>query len=360
MVTKKREYGSGGLRQRGNRWYVNLWVDGKKVERVIVDPVTGARPKSKAHALRVLPEIMRSVRKGRDLKKAPVLLADLDALYRDAVAGNWGYRKVVWRKRVFERFVKAFPEVRDVSHESLGQWVSARKTTVTYKGEHPTHATINRELAELRTLLNWGVLTGKIGKNPMKGFRFLKEEKHRDRILTQEEYKRLKNVLGWDIYKPVRLIVEIALATGMRRGEILELEWDDIDWVNREFVLRGTKGDKLRRQVLSSGRRVPIPQEIIEKLQALERDSVWVFPSPLSKTKPRESVRKPWHNIMKDAEIEGFKFHDLRHTAATWMLERGASLRVVQKILGHASITTTQRYLNPDREMMRKAVENGR
>lgn len=133
-------------------------------------------------------------------------------------------------------------------------------------------------------------------------------------------------------------IVITALQTGMRKGEILNLKWSNIDFLQGFIELLETKTNKSRK--------IPISSTLKETLKNIARNSEYVFINPQTGL-PYADIKKSFHTVLKKAKIENFRFHDLRHTVATRLVERGIDLTVVQEILGHSKITTTQRYAHP-------------
>ena len=245
-----------------------------------------------------------------------------------------------------ERFCKRFPNIKDISHEGLAGYVADRQTS-SKRGSIRSDATINRELSELNRVLNWGVIAGKIDRNPMKGFGLLKEPKHRERILSPDEMRKVfKCVEAFD--PDFRLIVKIALRLGLRFGEIVSLKWIHVDELNRQLILLNTK---------HGHRKVPVPDDLWYELKRPEKRSEWVFPAPNGPESHLKSVRHPFARLLKESGIQSLHFHDLRHTAATYMLKNGADIKTVQEILGHTDVKTTMRYLNPLEETKRSALE---
>ncbi len=191
----------------------------------------------------------------------------------------------------------------------------------------------------------------------------LREDNHKIRFLTIDEEQRLfkaleheqvvtdrytrqkKSVKPYLFLKP---IVTTALQTGMRRGEILNLKWSNIDFNYGFIELLDTKSGKARKEPMSD-----ILREVFENI---DRVSEYVFINPKTK-KPYLDLKKSFHNVMELANIQNFRFHDLRHTVATRLVEKGIDLIVVQEILGHSNITTTQRYAHPVPERKQQAIE---
>ncbi len=210
--------------------------------------------------------------------------------------------------------------------------------------------TVNLELACLKRLYNIARLQNRYqGDNPVTQVKFLEQSYGSDRILTPEEEKRL--LQASPIY--LRNIIICALNTGMRRGEILTLKWENVNLEHEYFLLESstTKTKKSRR--------VPINSTLKEMLTELEsnQESKYVFTNSLGKEYLNgHAVAFIFQATMKRATIKGFRFHDLRHTAATRMVEAGVPLFTVGQILGHSDPKTTMRYAHPD-ESLKQGVE---
>ena len=251
----KRVYGTGCLYQRNGFWYVSFRHEGKQLVRAVVEPNTKRRAVNKIQAERWAQEMMYRISHGekgvledRVKKKNLILLQELDEAYRQAFEEQWEVKRKVHHRNVIGRFMKRFTHVRDITHESLGQYVKDRKSPSS-RGSTRSNATINRELSELRRILNWALQVDLIEKNPFLGFKLLKEENHRERILTEEELQRLLSTLKKKEFSDFRPIVLIALYMGMRRGEIMNLKWSDVDKSKQEFDLLKTKNGKRRTHI---------------------------------------------------------------------------------------------------------------
>lgn len=176
-----------------------------------------------------------------------------------------------------------------------------------------------------------GIANKLLKENPVSYISKLKEQNFKIRFLTKEEKIRLFSTLPEHL-KP---IVITALQTGMRRGEILNLKWSNIDFDFRFIELLETKSGKSRK--------IPISDKLMEILEQQPKISDFVFINPIT-GKPYTNIKKAWHTALKEADIKNFRFHDLRHTVATRLAESNIDLAVVKEVLGHADIQTTMRY----------------
>lgn len=214
-------------------------------------------------------------------------------------------------------------------------------------------ATVNREIAVLKTMFNKAIEWEKYGveRNPVKKVSFLEEESRRERILTPGEMEELlkKSQTSWRGHLPLFLV--IALNTGMRKREILTLKWEHVDFKNRYLVV--TK----ERSKSGKPRKVDMNSVVEEELRKAKRQGEYVFYN--SKTGSHIShLAAPFKRVCKKAGIEDLTIHDLRHTAASYLVNHcGVDVVTVSKILGHSKIETTMKYLHPTSENRRKGVE---
>ena len=227
--------------------------------------------------------------------------------------------------------------IQDIGPELIERYKAKRKTEV-------SPATVNRDLAFLKTMFNKAVEWGRLESSPVKNVKKFKEPNSKERILCPDEMKRLIDAAN----NHLEPILIIALNTGMRRGEILSLKWENIDLSKRCIHLEDSKSGKSRD--------IPMNGLVIEVLSVIAQNSEYVFPNPRTGG-PIEDVKTAFKTACERAKIKGLRFHDLRHTAATRMVEAMVDLVTVSKILGHSSIQMTMRYAHPTPENMRRAVE---
>lgn len=217
-------------------------------------------------------------------------------------------------------------------------------------------ATINRELGLLSAALNWAKrdLEWQL-PNPVMGRR-LRPPEGRLRWLSREEANRLV-AAARDLprAKYLRDFLEIALHTGMRRGEILGLEWGRVDLKEGLIYLRGIhqKNGKLGSVPLNETAKAALTRREQFRREYCP-NAGWVF---AQKDGERiQSVKKAFATACAAAEIEDFRIHDLRHCCAAWLVQAGVSIRAVAELLRHADIRITMRYAHLSPETVRAAV----
>ena len=209
------------------------------------------------------------------------------------------------------------------------------------------HATINRELGLFRSILNKAKAWGIIKSEPPK-IRTFKVDNTRTRYLNEDEAQRLVE----NCEEPLKSIVLLALNTGMRRGEILNLRWTDINLPERFITVRDTKSKK--------NRHIPMNQQTFDLLHDLLRRTPgdYVFPGDKPGSHLSGSYVSNWfRKTVRQTEIKDFHFHDLRHTCASWLVMSGIDLTTVQQLLGHQTYQMTLKYAHLSPEHRQYAVD---
>jgi integrase len=150
-------------------------------------------------------------------------------------------------------------------------------------------------------------------------------------------------------------LVLLAINTGLRRGELLQLQWRDLDLRRRMLTVRG-EGAKT-----SQTRYVPLNTEATLVLKAWRPNVVeadWCVFGGSTESTPLVAVKKAWRGVLKAAKVAGFRFHDLRHTFASNLVMAGIDLNTVRELLGHKSLVMTLRYAHLAPEHKAAAVES--
>jgi integrase len=195
----------------------------------------------------------------------------------------------------------------------------------------------------------WTKLTG-IDRNPADQVEVEQVDDARERYLSEEELLRLKIALDEKMYWKgsktinktnlrLRLLVLVAVGTGMRRGEIFLLDWRDIRYTEGLIAVNA----KLKK---GHQRYVPMPPELAEEIRrypAVIGDDRILPPEPGAKS-GRQRADKSFADLLRRARIRDFRFHDLRHTFASWYMMCGGDLYELSKLLGHSNIKMTERY----------------
>lgn len=223
---------------------------------------------------------------------------------------------------------------------------SRKKKKTKYHRIRPQHnttpATVNREIACLKTMLHRAVLDRKLHANPIRGLEMLEENNVRNRILTAEEYERLLN----ECAPHVRPIVTTAYWTGMRKSEVVYLTWDEIDM--KEGFIELSAG----RTKTAKARSIPIHDNLKEVLKTIPRglhtNRVFLYDG-----KPIDSVKTAFAAACRRAEIADFCFHDLRRTAINNLRLAGNDYFRIMAVSGHKTTSVFKRYNPVTKEELR-------
>jgi integrase len=204
--------------------------------------------------------------------------------------------------------------------------------------EGRTGPTVNRYLAALSHVFTvaekeWAW----VESNPLRKVTKYKESRGRLRYLSREEMARLLEACKASRARDLYPAVLLALSTGMRRAELLGLTWDRVDMKAGRITLEHTKNGE-RRMVPLQGEALAAVRELVRRL-----DTPLLFPSRRHAHKPVD-LRTHWETALRLAGIEDFKFHDLRHTAASYLAMSGADMLTIADVLGHKTLAMVKRY----------------
>ena len=205
---------------------------------------------------------------------------------------------------------------------------------------------INKNLGCLRGMFNkakeWGLFHG---DNPVHNRQFFKLENRRLRYLEKDEIKSLLSHCSGHL----KDIVEFAINTCMRQGEIFNLKWEDVDFNTGLIHLLKTKtGEK---------REIPMNESVKSILARVKRPTGAVYVFSSFNNQPFDNVKRAFKTALEKAEIKNFRFHDLRHTFASHLVMAGVDLLTVKELLGHKTIEMTLRYSHLSGKHKKQAVE---
>jgi excisionase family DNA binding protein len=328
-------YGIGSviLRRTKNKevkFYIDYQIDGRRARKVLKGIST------RAEAVKALNSDVSAALSGKYPWKASNLrmtfleMADL-FLEKYSKVNKKGWKK---SDRVYLKKLKAFfgrKKLADITAQMIEEYKPKRLS------EGLKKSSVNRELSCLRKIFNVAIAWGYASENPVKKVKFFSESGClRERVLTEDEEGKLLDACP----SYLKQIVIFALHTGMRRGEILNLKWQNVDFDKREIKITESKSGK--------GRVIPVNPVLFALLVGLKSqdgNTEYVFTNPET-GKPFIDIKKSFTSACTKAEIDDLKFHDLRHTFASRLVKKGVDLATTRELLGHSSITTTQRYLH--------------
>ena len=236
-----------------------------------------------------------------------------------------------WRKTLGERLLSEITPAVIVDARDLLQSESTNRPR--------SAATLNRYTAALGHVFTVAVKEWMwVDENPLSKISKFPEPPGRVRVLGKQDRERLLSVCKSSRNPHLFPIVILAISTGMRKGEILRLKWSDIDLDRGHLVIQKTKNRERRGIPLSE----PVKRALELHGRVRRIDSDFVFPNR-SGSAP-EDFRASWKKVLKEADIQDFRFHDLRHCAASYMAVAGASPSELAAALGHKSLSMVARY----------------
>ena len=350
-VNKKRRcwnYGTGSVyiretKQGKERWYLDYRNSrGERIQEVV------KTAQSRAEAVIALQGKIREIFNSQCnpmAQKKHTRFKDFAEVYlRDyAQVKKRGWKKAD-RSYLAAHLIPAFGDIElsMITSHHVEQYMAARIQDQVQK------STINRELACLRKMLNKAIDWEYLTLNPAAKIRPFPEKANlKERVLAPEEETRLMEVVSGSL----RPILIVALNTGMRRGEILTLTWNEVSFSRGEIRVENTKSGKART--------IPMNRILGAELQRLRRENgntAYVFANP-STHKPFWDLRRSFIRACKEAGITGIRFHDLRHTFASRLVQAGKDIVTVKELLGHSSLQVTMRYTHSNMDLKRRAVE---
>ncbi|MGB3479915.1 MAG: tyrosine-type recombinase/integrase [bacterium] len=321
--------------RRDNKWCIGYSLNGRWVRKTIGT--------SKKLAVLAEKKINLDIAKGEYLgiiEAKKLLFEELCEEYLQFSKANKTTQSHRRDQTSIKNMLSAFKGklITRISAHALEQYMNKRREKV-------TPATVNRELSCIKHMFNKAVQWGYLANSPLRTVKKYKEPPGRVRYLSENESVKLLRQCA-DHLKP---IVMMALNTGMRKGEILNLEWADIDMHNRTITLRKTKNNELRI--------LPVNNILYRTLRLMGQQfgNQYVFSN--GDCKPYRDIKVGFMAALRRAGIRDFRFHDLRHTFASRLVMAGVDIRTVQVLLGHKDIKVTMRYSHLSDQNLRKAVD---
>jgi site-specific recombinase XerD len=216
-------------------------------------------------------------------------------------------------------------------------------------------STLNRYRALISSIFRYGVENDRIRANPVARVKRFRESESRVRYLRDREEEKLRAVirLKYPEHEPE---LDLAMYTGMRRGEQFGLKWKDVDLELGILTVRGKTG---RREIVANDAAIAALRLLakVAPTEDFDRPPVQAFVCPQTKSDEQKDWRRWLEKSLKEAGVLDFHWHDLRHTFASRLVMAGADLISVQKLMGHKSILMTMRYAHLAPGHLRGAAE---
>jgi len=237
----------------------------------------------------------------------------------------------------------------DIDGRAVAQWLAAKRD----EGLAP--ATVVKIKAIFGRSFELGLRWGIAGcdKNPVREVQSKPLNNARERFLSTEEARRLLAAASKSRNTQLASVIGMLLLTGMRVSELLSTRWENVKVDRRSVYIPTSKTGRSRH--------VPLAQaavDIIKRLPHVE-GAVFLFPSPNDPAKHLTTIKHGWQTARDSADLPGLRIHDLRHSAASFMVNSGVDLFAVGKVLGHANVASSARYSHLAQDTLLAAVEAG-
>lgn len=329
-------------------WRYRQKVDGRMLHTKLgtTDSLTLAESRKKARALRAAYDRGDNPHDEAKARKAELSLNALwDEYEKYAKPRKKSFKRdeQLWRIRLQPKF----------GHLRLSQ--IGRHAVQTFhtslKVEGLSGASADHHIKLLRRMLNLAVEWGMLKMSPLNAYKLLDEPNMIEHYLDQDQLQRLVTVLKTDSNRPVCLLCLFALSTGCRLGEAMSVQWKNVDRENRVWRIpaANSKSGKLRS--------VPLSDAALAVLDEIDTEGKYEFVFTNLETGTRYvHTTHTWHRLRLKAGLPWLRFHDLRHTFASMLVNAGRSLYEVQQVLGHADGRVTQRYAHLSSKTLQDAA----
>jgi len=341
------------VRETGNSsWYfrykdVNTHTQTKKLGRST--DISLAEARSQAKALRAEVALGGNPRADEKAAKAVITLDDFFndhyLAYAKSHKRSWGRDEELYRLRIKAVF----------GHKRLNQItrLQVQNFHASVLNEGLAAASANHHIKLIRRMFNLAISWDMLEKNPASRIQMFEEDNQEERYMNDAQLGNLMEVLKTDSARSVCLITTFLLATGCRLNEALSATWSQVDKDKRVFRV-AAKNSKSKRM-----RPVPLNDTAIEVLNQLDTEGQYEHLFINKKTKkPYVNIAKVWEKLRAKAGLPHLRLHDLRHQAASHLINSGSSLYIVQQILGHSDPSVTQRYAHLSMKSLNDASDN--
>lgn len=371
-MAKRRKRGDGSVHLRKDGRWEGRYVIGRNEKGFPISKNVLA--KSKAECVAKLEQLREGLQEPVTAPpKSGILLGDwLDLWYREYKKPNLRPNtQMSYERRIYQHIIPALGGIQldklttgEIQKFYTHLKQGGRLIRTELYGEGLSDQTVRGIHTTFHAALNQAVKEHLIFHNPSDGCRLPSAKSREMNVLTPEEIQRLLIQAREDGCYELLLL---ELSTGLRRGEICALKWDDLNLKTRtlrvERQVHRVKGELVVSQpkTKASNRSVVLPVPVLTVLKNYKKTvhSQWMFPSPVKEDSPQDpaAVRKKLSAILNRAECKHIRFHDLRHTFATASLEHGMDVKTLSTIIGHVSSSTTLNiYAHVTDEMQRTAA----
>lgn len=327
----------------GQSWYIDYNLDGKRVRKVI--------GRSKQIAQLALADIEVKIAR----KRAGFLVTD--KRISEYIPQFLAYIKVHVKPSTAKRYIQIIGHLSSFLDMLEDPPAKLSRITPSLVEQYKFHRldfvkpqTVNYEITCLHHFFRYAVEMKYIESNPAQEIKKIRRSPRKaPRFLSKDEI----NAILPELKPRARSMVEILLNTGMRWGELQNLEWTDIDWNIKEIHI----SVKDEWSPKGGERKIPMNDKVLEILKALPKTDRWVFTSRTGSRVKHYLIWDTFKKICQKADLEDATLHTLRHTFASHLVMAGVDLATVSKLLGHKDISTTMIYSHLSPDHLRQAVK---
>lgn len=343
MSVYKRDTETGRILKKGEtpkgkaRWYCSITVRSKRYGPISLADATNKKQAEQAEA-----KLKTEIFEGKYGNRARVF--SFEKFVSDVYLDWAKEHKRVWKQDLYysrylcEHFRGL--SLADVTPDKIRKYQQQRRNGITTHGKTRNPNTVNREIATLSKIFSLAVDMEYCDANPCKKVKRFKVNCRKDRVITREEEHTLRAALKERKHR-IEPVVILAFNTGMRRGELFNLEWQNVDF--KAGFIRLLKGTTKN----GKGRDLPMTREARELLTSLrpsEDAKGLVFPFD------RNMAGQEFAELCRELKLDGVTLHTIRHTFATRLAEAGVHPFTAQELMGHLRIDMTQYYTHTQNE----------
>jgi integrase len=299
------------LFKRGNVWWAYVWIDGVRHQKT-----TGTGNRRHAQTIgQAFEEELNLQRHHLPELKPEMTVDELAARFVGEGLAN---------PHSLDRLKHLLPFFGDMELARIDKASVRRYRQQRHAASEITVATTNRDISVLRRVFNFALEEGFVTANPLARTKMERERRTKKPVLSVREETLLYEAAP----QHLRPIILAALDTGMRRGEILNQRWEDLDFDNRLLHVSHSKTPE------GEMREIPLTTRLFNLLLPLRQDRGLVFTFD---GEPLKNIKTSWTASLRRAQLRNFRFHDLRHTANTRLMLAGVMQEVRRELIGHSS-----------------------
>jgi integrase len=336
----------------GKTYYLRYWDQDERQRQVKLggySDITCEQARKKAQRLRSEVTLGGDPAAKKDERKAVPTYSELakqHLAHAESYQRSYDDIEAIMRLHLLPRWGKL--KLHEIKQQEIAKWLGQKRSDgLAPATVEKIRVTFNRSF-ELAA--RWSIPGGHV--NPVRGIPRPKFDNKRQRYLTAAEAERLHKAVAASPNRQLKYIVGLLLLTGARKMELLKAKWEHIDLERKSWLIPDSKTGKARH--------VPLSQAaigIIEQLPKYEK-CPWLLPNPETK-EPFVDIKRAWATARKAAGLQGLRIHDLRHSAASFLVNAGVDLFAVGRILGHSDVQSSRRYAHLANDTLLRAVEAG-